>query len=136
VRFIDTNVVIRVLTGDDTAKAEAAQQLLERLEDGTEEAFTSEAVVAEIFFVLTSPRQYGMGRADAAARVRPILAARGLYLDAKLVVQRAVAVYEAHSQLDFEDALSVAHMESRGIDQIVSYDRGFDSVEGVARIEP
>jgi predicted nucleic acid-binding protein len=30
----------------------------------------------------------------------------------------------------------VAHMQARGINEIVSYDRGFDGVPGVTRVEP
>lgn len=38
--------------------------------------------------------------------------------------------------VDFEDALSVAHMEQDGIETILSYDRDFDLFPGIARAEP
>lgn len=38
--------------------------------------------------------------------------------------------------LDFADALGVAHMEARGIAEILSYDMDFDRLPGVARVEP
>jgi predicted nucleic acid-binding protein len=36
----------------------------------------------------------------------------------------------------FADALSVAHIEAGEMDGIVSYDRGFDDVTGMSRVEP
>jgi predicted nucleic acid-binding protein len=137
VRFIDTNVFLRFLTGDDAAKAEACRALLTRIGSNQEDAFTSETVVAEVFYVLTRSRGgYRVDRVELAQRMRPLLHMSGMAMPAKTGVLRALEVYEAHPDLDFEDALSVAHMEGRSISEIVSYDRGFDSVAGVTRIEP
>lgn len=38
--------------------------------------------------------------------------------------------------LDFGDALAVAHMENRGIREILSYDTDFDRIKSVQRTEP
>ncbi len=136
-KFLDTNVLLRYLTGDDAVKAQASFELLQRVDAGEEEMTTSETVIAEVFYVLTRGRSgYRVDRVELAERVKPIVGARGLDLPDKNVVLRALDVYEEYSSLDFEDALSVAHMESRGISEIVSYDRGFDGVEGVVRVEP
>jgi predicted nucleic acid-binding protein len=135
-RFIDTNVFVRYVTGDDARKQGATRSLFERLGRGDEDGFTSEAVVAEIFFVLTSRRHYGIDRLTAAALVRALLTMRGLRLPHRSEIERAVDVYEAYPRLDFEDALSVAHMEAQRLGEIVSYDRGFDRVGGITRVEP
>lgn len=47
----------------------------------------------------------------------------------------ALELYAAHD-LDFEDALAVAHMERQDIAEIYSYDRDFDGVAQVGRLEP
>ena len=135
-RFLDANVFIRYLTGDDPIKQGASRLLFERLDRDEEQLLTSEAVVAEIIYVLTSGAHYGLTREAAAQRLLPALRSPGLRIANKTVVLRALDVYEAHRRLDYEDALSVAHMESAGIDEIVSYDRGFDRVEGISRAEP
>ena len=135
-RFIDTNIFTRFLTADDVEKGNACKRLFQRLALSEEEAMTSEAVIAEVFFVLTSPRQYAVERLDAVARVEPLLLADGLKLSEKHSILRAMQLYTRHSFLDFEDALSVAHMEREQIEEILSYDRGFDRVEEVGRVEP
>jgi uncharacterized protein len=136
VRFIDANVFIRYLTQDDPAKAMASGALIEALARSEDEAMTSEAVIAEIFYVLTSRAHYGLDRADAAERVRPIVLAQGLRLPNKGTVVRGLDVYSTYRALDIEDALSVAHIESAGVSEILSFDRGFDHVEGIVRVEP
>jgi hypothetical protein len=49
---------------------------------------------------------------------------------------RALALYAQYVDLDFEDCLSVAHMEQLAVQQIYSYDEGIDRVDQVARLEP
>ena len=131
-RFVDTNVFLRHLTGDDAQKAAACRRLLTALDAGTETALTSECVIAEIVYVLS--RLYKLPRDQIATIVPPLLSLRGL--DVPGVVARSFDVYASNRALDFEDAVTVAHMESRGITALYSYDRGFDSVAGITRIEP
>ena len=103
---------------------------------------TSEAIVAEVVYVLSSPRLYNLIHADIAARLAPILTLRGLRMENKRVVQRALQLYARHQFLDFEDALAVAHMEHHRIGEIYSYDRDFDrlpefrATPGLRRLEP
>jgi len=41
-----------------------------------------------------------------------------------------------NSKLDFDDATSLAVMKKLKIDEIVSFDRDFDRVESIRRLEP
>ena len=136
-RFLDTNVIISFLTRDDEAKAEACYQLFQRVQLGEEELFTCEAVVSEVAYVLSSPRApYRLSHADIKARLLPILTLRGVRLPQKRLYLQALDIYATSPFLDFEDALAVAHMEHRGLTEIVSYDRDFDRVTGLRRVEP
>ena len=136
-RFLDTNVVLRYLTRDDEAKAQACYRLFQRVKSQEEELFTCEAIVTEVVYVLASRRAgYGLSHEEIRARLVPILSLRGLRLQHKAVYVRALDIYASRPYLDFEDALAVAHMERRGIAEIVSYDRDFDRVAQVRRIEP
>ncbi len=136
-RFLDTNIFIRYITGDDEDKAEACYELFQRVQRGEEEFVTSESVVAEIAFVLSSRRgAYQLDHEEIRSRLLPILSLRGLRLPQKGVCLSALNLYGNSPFLDFEDALSLAHMERNGITEIVSYDRDFDRVPAVQRIEP
>ena len=136
-KFLDTNVILRYLTRDDEAKAEACYQLFQRVKLGEEELFTCEAVITEVAYVLSSPRApYRLSHEEVRARLLPILTLRSLKLPQKRVYLRALDLYASAPFLDFEDALAVAHMEHQGLTEIVSYDRDFDRVAGLQRIEP
>jgi len=111
--FLDTNIFLRYLTRDDAEKSAVCLALLQRGQAG-EEATTSEVVLAEVAYVLSSPRQYKLSHADVSALDR----------------------YSTYPHLDFEDCLTVAQIEQQGIGTLASYDRGFDRVPGITRREP
>lgn len=136
-RFLDANVILRYLTRDDEAKAQACYALFQRVKQGEEEVLSCEAIVTEVVYVLSSPRlPYHLSHEEIRARLLPILALRGLRLPQKRVYLRALDLYASAPSLDFEDALAVAHMERQGIKELLSYDRDFDRVQGITRVEP
>ena len=135
-KLLDTNIFLRYLVRDDPVKARATRALFQRIRRGAEVGATSEAVVAEIVYVLSSPRWYRFTHAEIRARLRPLIALRGVRMSHKRTVLQALNVYAAHPFLDFEDALTVAHSKRLGITEILSYDSDFDRVGGVQRVEP
>ena len=50
-------------------------------------------------------------------------------------IRRALDLYANHA-VDFEDALTAAEMERRGISELYSYDADFERMENVTRLEP
>jgi predicted nucleic acid-binding protein len=135
-RFVDTNVFLRYLTNDDPIKAQACRRLFQEAEQGREQLTTCEAVVGEVLYVLCSPRLYRLSHPDAVARLRPLVTLRELHLPQKQLYLRALDVFASHPFLDIEDALIIAHMERRGVENLLSYDTDFDRVVGVTRRDP
>lgn len=134
--FLDTNIILRYLTRDDETKAEACYELFDQVRQGNAQLFTCEAVITEVVYVLSSRRlSYQLSRAEIRSRLLSILSMQGLTIPNKPIYVRALDIYVAHPQLDIEDAIAVAYMERIGVTQIVSYDRDFDRVEGIERIE-
>ncbi len=134
---MDTNVILSYLTGDDEAKAQACYRLFKRVEAGEEELFTCEAIVTEVVYVLSSRRApYRLGAEEIRARLVPIITLRGLKLPQKRVYLEPLDLYASSPFLDFEDALAAAHMRRNGVAEIMSYDRDFDRVPGLRRVEP
>ena len=136
-KFLDTNIILRYLTGDDEAKAADCYQLFRRVQRGEEELFTCEAIVSEVAYVLSSSRgPYRLTHEEIRERLLPIMTLRGLRFPQKQICLHALDIYAGTPFLDFEDALAVAHMEHVGATEIVSYDRDFDGIAGVRRVEP
>lgn len=134
-RFLDTNIFLRVVLDDDASRSERSRQLLLRIQNGSEDATTSESVIAEIVYVLSSRSTYGLSRQAIHEALEPILTLAHLRLPNRGLYLRALDVYAEH-KVDFEDALSVAHIEDRGFEAIVSFDRDFDRIAGIRRDEP
>ena len=134
-RFLDTNILLRHLTGDDPGKAQACLALLLRVERGEEAVATSDLVIAETVFLLQSPRQYGLSRDRIRQLIEPIIALRGLRLPRKALYARAFDLY-CQRNISFTDAFNAAYMEARGLTEMYSYDTDFDRVEGIQWVEP
>lgn len=134
-RFLDTNIFIRYFTKDDPVKAARCFELIQRLKRGEERATTSESVLAEVVYVLSSKRHYGLPRDVIRKHLGPVIELRGLRLSSKTLYLRALELYVAH-EIDFEDALTATHVELQGLKAVLSYDRGFDEIVGDAREEP
>lgn len=136
-RFLDTNIILRYLTRDDPIKARACLALFQQVKAGQEQLYTTDSVIAEVVYVLSSKRQqYQKSRLEIVALLAPVLRLRHVRLPRKRVVIRALILYLHYSQFDFEDALSVAAMEQIGLSEIFSYDTDFDNVPNIVRREP
>jgi len=135
-KYVDTNIFIRALIADDPEKSRACSRLLHRVDRGQEDITTCESIVSEVAFVLSSPANYRLAHEEVRARFAPYLRMRGLRLPGRSTYLEALDLFAQYPHLDFEDALCVAHMRQAGITEILSYDRDFDRIEGVTRIEP
>lgn len=136
-KFLDTNIIIRFLTRDDPVKASACYRLFQRAATGDERLFTTETIIAEATYVLTSSRlPYQLTHREIRDRLIPIVMLDGLRMPQKEACVSALEIYASFPYLDFEDALAVAYMKQRGIEEIVSYDADFDRVVGIERTEP
>lgn len=132
-RFIDTNVLLRYLTGDDERKARRVLALLKRVERNEERVATSSFVVFETVFTLE--KYYGVARERAASLVLSLVELPGLQLENKEVFRTALSLY-AVTRISFADAYNASLMRRTGLKEIYTYDRDFDSLEGITRMSP
>jgi predicted nucleic-acid-binding protein len=114
--FIDTNVLIRHLTGDPPEQAARATRLL----SDADQLLLPDLIVAEVVYVLESV--YKVPRPRVAELVRAIVAFPAIEVADEPVLLRALEVYEVH-RLDFADAYLVAEAETSGVNAVVSFDR-------------
>lgn len=134
-QFVDANIFLRHITNDDPDKAKACFALFQKAQVGETALTTSEAVIAEVVYVLSSKATYNLPREQVRALLYPILSLKGLNLLHRKDYLRALDLYASYT-LDFEDALVIAQMQRRQITEVFSYDREFDKVPGIKRIEP
>jgi predicted nucleic acid-binding protein len=134
VRFLDTNIIVRYLTRDDPEKAEASFALLLRVERGEEVVMSSDLVISETVYVLSS-RRYGLSRQRIRDLLDPLISLRSFRLPRKSLYPRIWELY-CQRNIGFADAYNAAYMEARGVNEVYSYDADFDRVEGIRRVEP
>ncbi len=109
---VDTNIVVRVLTRDDSEQAPRARALLE-----SGSAFVPKIVVLETEWVLRS--LYRFERAAIKDGITRLLGLPGTEIEDRPAIARALEWYG--EALDFADAL---HLASSGrADRFVTFDR-------------
>ncbi len=127
--FLDTNVVIRHLTGDPPEMAVRATAALA----SAEELMLADVIVGECVYVLES--FYEVERQRIAELMRAAIALPSIKTVDRASLLRALEVYEA-DHLDFAEAYLVAQAEATGVGTILTFDRTVDRVATVAREEP
>lgn len=132
-RFVDTNVFLRFLLNDDPEKADACEMLFRKAVNGEESLFTTEMVMAEIVWVLES--YYELGKNDVREKLEKILNTPNLDCPNREIIINALAVYE-DKNIDYIDAYNASILKTKEIAEIYSYDKHYDRMKWIKRIEP
>lgn len=127
--FVDTNILVRHLTGDPPAMATRATAYLAE----ASELFLTDLIVAETVYVLES--FYEAPREQVAAAMRSLVSMRSVVTVDPALLLRSIEVHE-NDRLDFAEAYLVACAESTGVGRVASFDRAIDRVDTVDRINP
>lgn len=127
--FVDTNILVRHLTGEPPDMAARATAYL----DSESELLVTDLVAAETVYVLES--FYEVPRQQVAEAVRSLIAFESVVCVDPALLVRAAEVYES-DRVDFAEAYLVACAESTGVGTIASFDRSLDRVHSIERIEP
>ncbi len=133
--FVDTDVIIRLLTGDDVQKQDKAASLFKQVESGGLILEAPDTVIADAVYVLASKVLYAKPRTEIQELLTPLVRLAGFKVSNKRVLLRALELYGTTNR-GFGDAMLIAGLEQRGSHDLYSYDRGFDDVPGVNRVEP
>jgi predicted nucleic acid-binding protein len=112
---VDANYFLRYFlrpaTPQDQHMAQTAATLFRRVEAGQEAIITTDAVVAEVVFILSSRRHYHLPRPDVVARLTPILRLPGCKVTRKRFVLRALDLWSISAKLSFADALGAVYAQ-------------------------
>jgi predicted nucleic acid-binding protein len=131
--FVDSNVVLRFLTGEPPEMAQQAHTLFAAVDRGQIRLVLEEVVVAEIVWVLQS--FYGHKPADISRTLLQLIAHEGIECRGKARLAEALTLY-ADRRIDLTDALLAASVYASGERTVYSFDRHFDRLEGITRRVP
>jgi predicted nucleic acid-binding protein len=131
--ILDTNVILRHLRQDHLDHSPRATAFLHQVERGDLRVRIPDTVVFETVFSLES--FYGEPRAAIRDVMLSLIALEGVVLSGKRHLSRVFDLYVT-TPLSFADAFHAALAERLGGGTIVSFDRHFDRVPGLQRVEP
>lgn len=130
---VDANVILRFLLNEPPDMAEKAAKLFQAVADKQLTLIVDDLIVAEVVWVLKS--FYKQNIADIATTLRDFLLQDGIESPDKMTILYALTLFETKN-VDFIDALVTARIQNREIETIFSFDRHFDRLPGVRRIDP
>lgn len=129
IAFVDTNVLIRHLTGDPPPQARGATAVLAE----AEQLLVTDVVFAECVFVLES--FYEVPRAQVATTMRALLAMPTVTVADQPVLLRSLEVYE-QDRLHFAEAQLVAVAEASGVGRVLSFGKALKRAVSIEWCEP
>jgi predicted nucleic acid-binding protein len=132
-RFLyDTSIFSYALGGDHPYRT-PCREIVSRAAAGDLQGEASADLLQELLYQRT--RRTG-DRHGAARAARNVSRLAWWHSVEPTDVQRGIDLFESHERLDARDAVFAALAINRGIDAILSTDRGFDEVGGLERIDP
>lgn len=132
-RFLDTNIFIRFLTDDVPEKANACEKIFKRAVEKEETLFTTDLVIAEIVWVLES--FYELPKKEVQDKVEKILNTPNLICPHKDLILSALVLY-SEKNIDYIDAYNSLTLKEKGIEELYSYDKHYDRIDWLTRLEP
>ena len=125
-RAVDTNVLVRLITRDDSGQAASADGFVEK------GAWVSVLVLAEAAWVLASV--YELNSKELARAIEMLLNHRDLVLQDTEAVAEALELFRAKPALGFSDCLILQLARKGGHLPLGTFDRNLSKVEGTQKL--
>ena len=125
-RAVDTNVLVRLITRDDSRQTASAESFIEQ------GAWVSVLALAEMTWVLTSV--YELTSKELATTIEMLLNHRDLVLQGAETVAAALELFRAKPALGFSDCLMLQLARKAGHLPLGTFDRSLAKVEGTQKL--
>jgi predicted nucleic-acid-binding protein len=125
-RAVDTNVLIRLITRDDTRQTTAAEAFIAK------GAWVSVLALTEVMWVLEAV--YKRSASELATAITMLLNHRDLTLQDASTVAEALDLFRARPNLGFSDCLMLQLARNAGHVPLGTFDRGLGKVEGTQKL--
>lgn len=125
-RAVDTNVLVRLITRDDTRQAASADLFVEK------GAWVSTLALTEATWVLSTV--YDLSASDLAGAIEMLLDHRELVLEDHDAIACALELFRTKPVLGFSDCLMLHLARKAGHLPLGTFDRSLAKVDGVQKL--
>ena len=125
-RAVDTNVLVRLITRDDSRQAASADAFIEN------GAWLSILVLAETSWVLATV--YERSASDVATAVEMLLNHKHLTIQDSDTVAAALALFRSKPSLGFSDCMVLQLARKAGHLPVGTFDHGLGKIDGTLKL--
>jgi len=131
--FLDTNIFLRYFLKENEAVFRRLEKLFSEIILGNIIGVANAMVIAEVVWVLS--RSYKWNKEKICDNIELILITPNIRFKDKAILVNAVNVYK-EKNISFIDAYNYSFIRANGVTEIYSFDRDFDELQDVKRLEP
>jgi len=131
--FIDTNIFLRYFEREDESTYRNVEMLFHEIVNGNIMGISTSLVIAEVIWVLK--KFYNWDKEEICNNVELILKTPNIRFNQRSVIVKAINLYK-DKNISFIDAYNYSFIRANGVTEIYSFDRDFDKLKDVKRLEP
>ena len=131
--FLDTNIFLRYFEREDELIYKKVERLFLEIVQGNIIGISNALVIAEVIWVLK--KFYDWDKEEICNNIELILETPNIKFRERSIIIEAVNFYR-DKNINFIDAYNISYMQAYGIKEIYSFDKDFDKLEDIKRIEP
>ncbi|MEM2107297.1 MAG: type II toxin-antitoxin system VapC family toxin [Candidatus Bathyarchaeia archaeon] len=130
--FIDANIFLELLL--DQERAAECENFLEHVCKGSIEGLTTDFIIDSIILIM---EREGKSPSELSLFLLSLLGYKSLQIYFLSIRDRIEATkHMQRSDLDYDDSTTYQAMNRTQVDQIVSFDKDFDRISSIKRLEP
>ncbi|NQT67902.1 MAG: PIN domain-containing protein [Actinobacteria bacterium] len=131
--FLDTNIFLRYFLKENETVFRRLEKLFSEIILGNIIGVANAMIIAEVIWVLS--RSYKWNKEKICDNIELILITPNIRFKDKAILVNAVNVYK-EKNISFIDAYNYSFIRANGVTEIYSFDRDFDELQDVKRLEP
>jgi predicted nucleic-acid-binding protein len=131
--FLDTNIFLRYFEREDELIYKKVERLFLEIVQGNIIGISNALVIAEVIWVLK--KFYDWDKEEICNNVELILKTSNIKFRERSIIIEAINFYR-DKNINFIDAYNFSYMKYYGINRIYSFDKDFDKLKDIKRIEP
>lgn len=131
--FLDTNIFLRFFLKENESMFQRLEKLFYEIISGNIIGVSNAMIIAEVVWVLS--RSYKWNKEKICDNIEFILSTPNIRFKDKVILVNAISIYK-EKNIGFIDAYNYSYMKANGVTEIYSFDRDFDKLKDVKRLEP